>query len=144
MAAAGDTVARALVDSAFSLAAVEGTPDVECAAVAAVPFLLDPISALRTGGQVSGAATSLCVRVVATYVVGVASRVCGHLADGLASSLSPWLSLPPGYGVKAFLPPGRSAAQDAVAAECTLLGGVCVCDLSAPRGAEADALAGMA
>ena len=85
-----------------------------------------------------------CVRVVATYVVGVASRVCGHPADDLASSLSPWLSLPSGYGVKAFLPPGRSAAQDAVSAECTLLGGVCVCDLSAPRGAEADALAGMA
>ena len=54
-------------------------------------------------------------------------------------------SAPADCAVRSLLTPVRSAGQDsdAVCAGCAVVGGVCVCDLSAPPGAEANALAGM-
>ena len=58
----------------------------------------------------------------------------------------PALCVPREYGVASLFPVPRSAAQDAVAADDSLVCGVCVCDLSAHRqvGAEADARLGRA
>ena len=63
----------------------------------------------------------------------------GDVAACLACDVRPALDLCVGSAVARLLPPARSPAQDAVAANSSLDDGVCVCDLSAPRGAEADA-----
>ena len=70
--------------------------------------------------------------------------VCGGVASDVAADVARRVRLPLESGVLSLLPPARSSAQDAQAAGSSLVDGVCVCDLSAPRGAEADALAGMA
>ena len=77
-------------------------------------------------------------------MVGVAAMVCGGAATDIAADVARRVRLPLGSGVLALLPPARSPAQDAQAAGCLLVDGVCVYDLSAPRGAEPNALADMA
>ena len=111
-----------------------------------VPFLLDPVLALRSAGPVPTRSVDLCVRLTACFLAGVAARVCGDPAASVAYVLHmPHdVEIPPGARVRAILGFTRSSGQDAVAAGCALVDGVCVCELSAPRGAEADALAGMA
>ena len=77
----------------------------------------------------------MCVRGAAA--ASVASEV-RHMPCGVEMS--------PGSRVRTILGFTRSPGQDVVAAGCALVDGVCVCvcELSAPRGAEADAIAGMA
>ena len=67
-----------------------------------------------------------CVCLVAGFVLGVASRVCGEPAERLAAAAVPALSLPPSSGVASLCSPPRSPAQDAVAAGSALVDGVCV------------------
>ena len=83
-------------------------------------------------------------RLVAGYICGVSAVVCGAPAVGVAAAAFRGLSIPPSSRIVSVFGALRSPGQDAVAAGCSLVDGVCVCDLSAPRGAEADALAGMA
>ena len=45
--------------------------------------------------------------------------------------------------VRTILVCTRGPGQDTVAAGCALVDGGCICDLAAPWGAEADALAGI-
>ena len=52
--------------------------------------------------------------------------------------------LPLKGGVLSLLPLARSPTQDAQAASSALIDRACVCDVSAPRGVETDALARMA
>ena len=138
-AAASDPVALSAVMLAFPTDVLEA----DHATVYAVPFLLDPIRALRANGHVPAPVAHACAHVVAAFLLGVACRVCGGDADAVARHAVLGLSLPPESKLRALLP-SRSAAQDAVAAGGVLLDGVCDCNPSSPRGAEADALAGMA
>ena len=112
------------------------------AIVYAVPLLLDPVQALRAAGPVPGCVGGVCVRLVAGFVCGVAARVAGDAAARLVCDVRRSLDLPPEAGLQALVRPVRSPAQDAVAAGSFLVDGVCLCDLSAPRGAEADAREG--
>ena len=112
-----------------------------------VPCLLAPVRVLRERGPVCGGLARACTRLVAAFILGVACAVCNDPARGVARSALPSLAMPLHSRVRLLLPPHRSAAQDSWMADCDLLDGVCVCDESAPgsaRGAEADALAGMA
>ena len=86
----------------------------------------------------------VCVHLVAGFLAGLAARVCGGAAVPLAEAALRRLRLPESCGVASLLVPCRSPAQDADSAGCALVDGDCVCDLSAPRGAEADAHGGMA
>ena len=70
------------------------------------------------------------VRVVA----GISQGVCGGAASGFAEDAMAGLSLPAECGVRPLLTPVRSAGQDTVGAGCAAIGGVCICDLSVPRG----------
>ena len=137
-AVASDPVALSAVVLAFPADVLEA----DIATVYTIPFLMDPIRALRADGHVPASVAHACTQVVAAYLLGVACRVCGGDADAVARAAVPGLSLPPESKLRAFLP-SRSAAQDAVAAGGDLLDGVCDCNPSAPRGAEADALKGM-
>ena len=136
-------------DHAWALRAVRaafpaGDIDPAGAVACSVPFLLDPVAAVRGGGPVPQRVGVECVNLVAAFLVGVSARVCAGPAELLAGDALLGLGLPGECGVACLTGWARSPAQDAVAAGCDLLDGVCVCDLSAPRGAEADALAGMA
>ena len=51
----------------------------------------------------------------------------------------PRLRVPPNAGVLAISRAYRSVVHDAVAARCSVIDGVCMCDECALRGAEADA-----
>ena len=102
------------------------------------------MAALAGAGRAPPRVSLRCGRLVAAYVFGVAARVCGRAAEELAAETVGGLGLPGDARVLSLVRPVRSSGDDAVAAGCSLVGGVCVCDLSAPRGAEADALAGMA
>ena len=115
-----------------------------CATACAVPFLLDPVAALRAPGPVPGATCVLCTGLVAAFLVGVAARVCGGPAGSVAAATLLDLGLPAQFGVATLRGPARSPAMDEAAAGCGLLDGVCDCDPSAPRGAEADAREGEA
>ena len=137
--AASETPARACVAAAFPPVVGEDV----AAARRSVPFLLDPVRSLRSCGGVSFGVVSACTALVAAYVAGVASRVCGGEAAALAAALWPRLRLPSEAGVRSLLPPPRSSAMDAVAASQALLDGVCACSESA-RGAVADARLGRA
>ena len=145
--AAGDSAGlRAAILAAFPGCAV----DVECASALSVPFLLDPVVALCGDGPLRGRAVHDCVRLVASFVLGVACGMCGEPALDLARATRPALSVPFPARVAGLLPSARSAAQDSVAASCSLVDGVCVCDESAlggcssPQGAVADARTGRA
>ena len=145
--AAGDSAA---VRSAVLAAFPPGAVDVECAAAVSVPFLLDPVVALCGRGPLRGRVVHDCVRLVASFILGVACGVCGEPAVGVARAARPMLSVPFPARVGGLLPSVRSAAQDSVAASCGLVDGVCVCDESAlggctsPQGAVADARVGRA
>ena len=141
-ATADDPIARRVVVEAFP----PGPPDAAVAAVYSVPFLLDPVRSLRAMPGVCGVSVACCSRVVAAFLLGVACRVCGQPAEDAAVAAMPALCVPREYGVASLFPVPRSAAQDAVAADDSLVCGVCVCDLSAHRqvGAEADARLGRA
>ena len=120
------------------------TLDAHAATVSAVPFLMDPVTALRGEGRIPHRITGRFIRLVAAYVFGVATRVCGEAAVLLADEAIRGLGLPADSRVLSAVQPVRSGGTDAVAAGCSLVGGVCVCYVSAPRGAEADALSVMA
>ena len=77
------------------------------------------------------------------YVVGVAAIVNGGAASDVAADVARRVRLPLESGDLSLLPPARSPAQDAQAAGSSLVDGVCVCDVAAPRGAEADTLTDM-
>ena len=139
MTAASDPIALAAVMLAFPADVLEAN----IATVYTIPFLRDPIRALRADGLVPASVAHACTQVVAAFLLGVAGRVCGGDAAAVALAALPSLSLPPESKLRAFLP-SRSVAQDAVAADADLLDGVCDCNPSAPRDAEADALAGIA
>ena len=141
-AAADDAPARRVVELAFPSAA----PEPAVAAVYSVPFLLDPVRALRDAGGVRGDTVVECSRLVACYVLGVACHVCGESAAGVARDFLAAVRLPEYAEIGCLAMVQRSAGQDAVASGCSLVDGVCECDVSALRqgGAEADALSGMA
>ena len=109
-----------------------------------VPFLIDPARALRDTGVCRADIAETCSGLVACFVLGVAGRVCGDPAASLAASVLPRIRVPGDSAVLSLWWPARSAAQDSVAAGCSLMDGVCVHDLSAPGVAEADALASLA
>ena len=109
-------------------------------------FLLDPVAAVHSVGRVPARISHACARLVVGYICGVSAAVCGAPAVGVAAAAFRGLSLPPSSRIVSVFGALRSPGQDAVAAGCSLviMNGVCVCDLSAPRGADADSLAGMA
>ena len=116
--------------------------DAASATAVSAPFLLDPAASILATGRVPGGVTNVCIRLVAGFLVGLAARVCGGAAVPLAEAALRRLRLPESCGVASLLVPCRSPAQDADSAGCALVDGDCVCDLSAPRGAEADARGG--
>ena len=73
--------------------------------------------------------------------VWVAARVCGDAAMSVASGVLHGFSLPPESRSWTIFGFTRCPGQDAVAAGCAFVDGVLIYDLSAPRAAEADALA---
>jgi len=85
-----------------------------------------------------------CFRIVVCDVVDIPAAICGGAATDVAADDARRVRRPMDCGVPSLLPPAPSAAQDAQAAGSSLVDGVWFCDLSAPRGAEADAVAGMA
>ena len=137
-----DVVARRVVDLAFPSA----VPEPAVAAVCSVPFLLDPVRALRAPGGVRCGTVLTCSRLVAWFILGVACRVCGEPAEGIAHDFLMGARLPAYAELVCLAPAHRSAGQDAVASGCSLVDGVCECGVSALRqgGAEADAPSGMA
>ena len=88
----------------------------------------------------------MCSRLVAAFLLGVACRVGGAAAAGVAVDALRWAGVPEHAEVLGLMPVCRTAGQDAVASDCALVDGVCVCDFSAPDlgGAEADARVDMA
>ena len=117
-----------------------------CVTACTVPFFLDPVMALRSAGPVATRSIDLCVSLTVCFLAGIAACVCGDTAASVAFEvlLMPNdFEIPPSSRVRTILGFTRSSGQDAVAAGCALVGGVCVCELTAPRGAEADALAGI-
>jgi hypothetical protein len=112
-------VFRAVVEQAFP----PGGLDPACAAVCTVPFLLDPVTALRSVGAVPRPLGERCVGLVAAFVCGVSARVCGAASVGLAEDVLRRLELPEDSALRALWPCARSAASDAVAAGSTLLDG---------------------
>ena len=135
-----DVNARRAVLEAFP----SGAAGVGSAVAHGVPFVADPVAAVRAEGPVRLGVAAACADLVAAFLAGVALRVCGGLSVALAEETLGGLSLPEGCSVWRLVGPIRSSAQDAEAAGCALLDGVCVVNESAPRGAEADARVGMA
>lgn len=68
-----------------------------------------------------------------------------HAAEGVAAdvAIARRVPLPVACGALSHAPPAGNPGQDAQAAGTSLVDGVCVCALSAPRAAEADALVSM-
>ena len=93
-----------------------------------------------------GGTVAVCSRLVAAFLLGISCRVGGESAAGVAVAALHGAGVPEHAEVLGLTPVCRAAGQDAVASDCALVAGVCVCDFSAPGlgGAEADARAGMA
>ena len=89
---------------------------------------------------------AVCSRLVAWFVVGVGCRVCGEAAAGVARHFLAAIRFLEYAEIGCLALMQRSASQDAVASNCSLVNGVCECDASALRqgGAEADPPSGMA
>ena len=119
-----------------------------------VPFCLDPVKALRSSPGACGSAVARCSRIVAVCLLGIAAKVCGPAAEGVAIGIAPLVGVPQGAGVVSLLPGSCSVVSGSVSNDDSPLVGVCLCDLSAHRPrqpllpgwvcAEADAHLGMA
>ena len=140
LATAGDPPARRLVRDAFP----DGPLPVAVSVACSVPFLLDPVRALLSAPSVRGATVTACASLVAAFVVGVASRVCGDSASAVATAVAPCLAVPRDAGVLSLLPAVPTASQGVVAEGGVPVDDLCGCVLSAHRlvGAEADARPG--
>ena len=109
---------------------------------------------LRSSPGACGSAVARCSRIVAVYLLGVAARVCGPAAEGVAVGIAPLVGVPRGSGVVSLLPGSCSGVSGSVSDADSPLVGVCLCKLSAHRprqrllpgrvGAEADAHLGRA
>ena len=105
--------------------------------------------ALQSADPAPTRSIDLCARLTVCFLVSVAVRacVCGDAATSVTSEVlhTPCgVETPPRSRVQTVVGFTRSPGQDAVAAGFALVDGVCVCDLSAPRGAESDALVELA
>ena len=140
LATADDAPARRLFWSAFP----DGPLPVAVSLACSVPFLLDPVHALRSAPSVRGGTVTACASLVAAFIVGVASRVCGDSASAVAAAVAPCLAVPRGASVLSLLPAVPAARQGIVAEGGVPVGALCECALSAHRlvGAEADARPG--
>lgn len=87
---------------------------------------------------------NLCARLTVCFAVGVAVPVYGDAEISVAYGVLQGVGIPPGSRDRTMLGFTPSPGQDAVAVGCALDDGICICDSSARRGTEADALVGMA
>ena len=132
-----EDILEAVADAPCAMAAARAafptsSDDTVCATACTVPFLLDPVLALRSAGPVPTRSIDLCVRLTVCFLAGIAARVCGDTAASVAYAVLHMshdidILRSPGSRVRTILRFTRSSGQDAVATGCALVDGVSVC-----------------